>query len=168
MKKLYFVRHGLTESNASGVFAGRTETPLTEEGRKQAKSAGKIVKDLQIDLVVCSPLSRALETAKIICEEIEYPVNKIHTSSLLVERSYGKLEGQPWSPDINLDGMSDVESNDELHERSKLALEWIESLGGSHILVVGHGSSGRSLRRHLKPEIPYMKRLQNAELHQWL
>ncbi len=64
MKHLYFCRHGLSVLNKEGKWAGSTETPLTVEGRTQAKLAGKAAQNLKIDYIICSPLSRAHDTAK--------------------------------------------------------------------------------------------------------
>ena len=68
MKKLYFIRHGLSEGNVQEIWSGSTDTPLHTEGRAQAKAAGQKAKKLKIDLVVSSPMSRAKETAEIICD----------------------------------------------------------------------------------------------------
>jgi uncharacterized phosphatase len=155
MKTLFFMRHGLTDMNAAGVFSGRSNASLTEEGRAQAKRAGKVAKDLNIDAIVCSTMSRAIETAEIVAKGIGYPIDKIHKSSLLIERHFGELEGQPYKPDLNLDGFADVESTDTLKNRTLLALEWIETIPGDNILVVSHGSSGRMLRHVTNPEIPF-------------
>lgn len=170
MKRLYFIRHGLTEMNVQGVYSGSTETPLTEVGRAQAKAAGQAAKDLGIDLIVSSPLSRAHETAKIIAKEIGYPVANIHLNEYLKERHFGELEGQKWSPDLDLDGITDIETVDNLLERAKLALEWLETLPADTILVVAHGAIGRALRHHLLKEFPFSHptRFNNAELVQWL
>lgn len=170
MQKLYYIRHGLSELNVQGRFAGRTETPLTKEGRAQAKKAGQLAKDYKIDLIVCSPMSRTLETAQIIAGEINYPSSKIIESDLLIERNFGSMEGQPWSPDLDLDGIVDLETDDVLIERARLALKWLESLEADNILVVSHGGFGRALRSVIRSEFPldYSLRLQNAELHQWI
>jgi broad specificity phosphatase PhoE len=155
MKTLYFMRHGLTEMNAAGKWSGSTETILTKEGREQAIHAGKAAKGLGIDTIVCSTMVRAVETAEIVAKEIGYPLDKIHKSSLLIERHFGELEGQPYQPDLNLDGFSDVESLDTLKNRALLALEWIETIPGNTILVVSHGSTGRMLRHIVNPTVPF-------------
>lgn len=155
MKILYFMRHGLTEMNAAGKWSGSTETVLTKEGRAQAKRAGIAAKDLGIDAVVCSTMIRAVETAEIVAKEIGYPLDKIHKSSLLIERHFGELEGQPYKPDLDMDGIADVESLDTLKNRARLALEWIETIPGKVILVVSHGSTGRMLRHVANPQIPF-------------
>jgi uncharacterized phosphatase len=177
MRKLYFVRHGQSEMNVSGHFAGITETPLTAEGREQAKRAGQIAKDFHIDAIVSSPLSRALETAQIIAKELGYSLDKIHINKLFIERDYGELEGKPWAPDLNLDGMSDIETVDTVLERAKLALDFLHTLDAGNILVVSHGTFGRALRSHILPDYPFHNtttkdssqfRIPNAEIVSWL
>lgn len=156
--------------NVAGKWSGTTETPLTNEGRAQAKAAGQAAKDLNIDYIACSPLSRAKETAKIIAKEIGYPINKIHINPMLIERHFGELEGQSWNPDINLDGISDIETSETIIYRANLVLEWLHSVEAEHILVVSHGSFGRALRSLILTEFPFEgpDRLANAELHKWL
>lgn len=170
MKKLYFIRHGQSEMNTRNLWAGVTNTPLTDEGRRQAKAAGYAAKDLGIDLIVSSPLVRAHETAKIVAKEIGYPGEKILINSLLIERNFGELEGKPYDPDLNLDGFSDLEVDDALVARAHLALKWINSHQADHILVVSHGSFGRALRSMLKAEYPmsHPEKLKNAEIVCWV
>lgn len=170
MRKLYFVRHGQSETNASGHIAGSTDTPLTKLGRKQAKKAGKAAKKLNIDLIVSSPLSRALETAQIIAKQIGYPLDQIHTNKLLMEQDYGSLEGQLWKPDFDLDGFSDIETEDSLVERAHLALKWIKSFQAEHVLVVSHGAIGRALRSVVNTDYTLHDHggLANAEIVNWV
>jgi broad specificity phosphatase PhoE len=170
MKRLYFIRHGQSEMNVSGYYAGSSDTTLTQEGRIQAKHAGKAAKSIHIDYIVCSPLSRAHETAKIIAKEIGYPEDNIHINSLFVERDFGSLEGKPWSPDLNIDGFADVETLDDMFHRAKLALEFLETIMADNVLVVSHGMFGRALRHHVMEDFPYTHphRMGNAELIQLL
>lgn len=170
MRKLYFVRHGLSKWNKAGLIAGSSDTPLTWTGKRQAKSAGKKAKDYNIDYIVSSPSKRALKTAKIIARQIGYPLNKIHVNGLLMERDFGPMEGKPWSPDLDLDGMSDVETEDSVLKRAELALEWIKTLGAHNILVVSHGTLGRALRSLVNPNYTMNDhgKLDNAELYEWL
>ena len=163
--------------NLSGHFAGSTDTPLTDEGRQQAKKAGQLAKDLNIDYIICSPLSRAQETAQIIARSIGYPKKEIHINNLFTERHFGELEGTVWAPDMNLDGISDIETVDDLLERANLALQFIENLDKHHILIVSHGSFGRAIRSLIIPQHPYTNKtsnpddkdkLSNAEIHNWI
>lgn len=173
MKKFYFVRHGLTEMNEAGIWSGHIETDLTDEGRIQAKVAGKELKarDVRIDLVIASPLSRTQETAKIIARQIGYPIKDIEINPLFIERHFGDLEGKPYAPDLDLDGIANIETTDTILHRAERALMYLESLPQEHILVVAHGSIGRAIRHHVtKGEISYHNRehyIKNAEIYEW-
>jgi broad specificity phosphatase PhoE len=172
VKKLYFIRHGQSEFNVRGLFAGRTETPLTEDGRAQAKRTGKVAKTkgLQVDLIISSPLSRALETAQIVAREINYPLNKIVISEQMIERDFGEGEGTPWIADPRKRNFKGMETDDELVVRARKALDWIEELPADSIVVVSHGSIGRALRSLVKEDFPmsHPHKLSNAELYEWL
>jgi broad specificity phosphatase PhoE len=168
MKRLYFMRHGLSVLNMRGIRAGHIETPLTDEGREQARQAGIAAKHYGIDTIVSSPLSRAHDTAKIVAHEIGIPPADIHVNGLLIERDFGALDGKPYDPDVDLDGIADVESFDEARTRAALALEWIESLGGTNVLVVSHGGLGRAMRDLLLPQTDRSIKLENARIEQWL
>lgn len=158
MKRLFFVRHGLTEMNVNGIFSGQTETLLTEEGRQQAKQSGEHVKTQlpKIDLIICSPYKRTWETAKIIAKEVGYPAEKIQKNPLFIERSFGSLEGTLGKEFFktkeyrDIDDIEDAETVEQLQERAQRALEYLETRKEDTILVVGHGAFGRALRRATK------------------
>ena len=57
--------------NKQGVWSGTTDTPLTDEGRDQAKAAGRELQGKAIDCIVASPITRAHDTATIIAAEID-------------------------------------------------------------------------------------------------
>lgn len=165
MKKIYFVRHGLSEMNVQGLRAGSIETPLTDEGRAVAKQAGMAAHLLNIDTIVSSSMGRALETAEIIAREINYPIEQIRKSDLLVERHFGILEGKPYKPGEDIDVVEGIEQAEQLFERVKQALDWIETLPGDTILIVSHGATGRAVRHILNPEIAFIGRgFKNAEI----
>jgi probable phosphoglycerate mutase len=166
MKHLYFCRHGLSQLNVEGKWAGTTETPLTDEGRAQAKLAGKHAKNLGIEYILCSPLSRAHDTATIIAKEIGYPEKDIDVNSLVVERHFGELEGQIWRADFNLDDIIDIETVDSVLERARLTLKHVQTVKAGTILVVSHGAFGRALRHIINPDIPFhgSDRFENAKI----
>lgn len=87
--KLYVARHGQTVWNAKNKVCGVTDVDLTEKGREQAKKLAHIVPDT-IDVIISSPLKRAVETSKIVAEKKNIP---IHIEELLTEQNYGIYEG---------------------------------------------------------------------------
>ena len=91
MTAICMVRHGETDWNAAGRIQGSTDIPLNDKGRRQAKEAGHFLKKEKWDLVIASPLSRAMETAKIICSEMHE--EKILTMDCFAERGFGEAEG---------------------------------------------------------------------------
>ncbi len=66
--KLYVARHGETDWNAQGRYACSTDVALNERGIAQAKELAQTLSCLSFDVVVSSPLMRALHTAAIVCE----------------------------------------------------------------------------------------------------
>ncbi len=178
MKRLYYVRHGQTVMNTQGIYSGHTDTPLTEEGRRQAKLAGQAAKNMGIDLIICSPLSRAVETARIIASEIGYPIDKIEVNPDLIERNFGAMEATPWSPEasksisqlgitVDVDG---IEQIDNMITRAKKVVDYAHKhpSRSEHILLVGHGGIGRAIRHHVKPDHDFHDHIPNAELVRWM
>ncbi len=170
MTYLFFVRHGLSQLNIEGRVAGVTDTPLTEEGQKQATQTGVRAKHLDIEHIISSPLSRAYHTAKLIAQEINYPVNKIEVNPLFIERNFGIMEGQPYQSDIDYDGVIDAEATKDFLSRAEQSIQYLKMLPYSKILVVSHGAVGRAIRHHLTPDEPYdyPRRIKNAEIVKWI
>lgn len=166
MKHLYFMRHGLSVMNMQGVFSGSIDTPLAELGIKQCHLAAHHLNGVLIDAIVCSPMKRTVESAKIICQEISFPEEKIIVSELFVERSFGPLEGTDYSTDLNLDQTGGVEHSSSLINRAQLGLDLLNSLEADTILVVSHGAIGRALRHVINPSLDYyhMAGFNNAEV----
>ena len=86
---LYVVRHGQTIWNLENRVQGITDIPLTEQGIKDAEELKELVKSLNIDVVISSPLKRARETAKILVD-FKLPIN---TDDRIKERDWGMNEG---------------------------------------------------------------------------
>lgn len=165
MNHLYFCRHGQSVLNVERKFAGHIDTPLTDHGYEQARLAGAHADTLQLDLIVSSPLSRALETARIIAVEANYPLDRIVTNDLFIERSWGPLEGKPFDDYDDPAAESGIESAAELEVRAKAALAYLEKLDAHNILVVSHGSFSGALRSVLSPSDNHAE-LPNAEIVQ--
>ena len=72
--KIFFMRHGETDYNKKMIMQGALDTDLNDIGKSQAKIASEEVSKLNVDIIICSPQKRALETAKIIAKKINKEV----------------------------------------------------------------------------------------------
>lgn len=77
-KEFYFIRHGQTDFNVSGLHADHIDIPLNDTGRQQANNIEKIITTLPIKSICYSPLSRAKETKNILCAKIMADEYEIH------------------------------------------------------------------------------------------
>ncbi|MDP1706272.1 MAG: histidine phosphatase family protein [bacterium] len=151
MDHLYFVRHGQSVANANKIIAD-ADSLLTQLGLSQAKEAAGLLKSLDIDLIISSPMTRAKETAEVIAESIGYDKSKILTIDDLKERGLGDLENEPknqesrWYFDT-ANGLG-METHQELCFRMKRVLTYVLETyrDYSNILISGHSISGDMLR----------------------
>jgi broad specificity phosphatase PhoE len=146
MKHLYVCRHGESQANRDGRYAGHIDTPLTDRGRSQARQAGDQAIKLHLELIVSSPLVRALETAQIIAHETSYPPERIIQNELFMERYLGALQGQTFDTPIDSTRFPDMESPAALHARGMRALDYLRTLDAERILLVSHGTFLNTLR----------------------
>lgn len=86
--KIHLIRHGLSEGSAQGQYIGHTDVSLTEEGRYQLKTMKRDYEYPEVNAVLCSPLNRCLETAKIL-----YPEQQPLIFENLIEYDFGEFEG---------------------------------------------------------------------------
>jgi broad specificity phosphatase PhoE len=97
-KEIYILRHGESEANEANIAQGSEyDTGLTALGREQGEKTGEYlkkyrIKDKNFDAIYSSPLMRALETAEIISDIIEFDGDIIQEKRL-VERDKGRLSG---------------------------------------------------------------------------
>ena len=94
MGHFYFIRHGQTVWNVENKICGATDSPLTEYGREQAKKTGQkiLTEGVKADEILCSPLSRAADTARLISEMTGIPYR---VEPRLIEQNFGKWESTP-------------------------------------------------------------------------
>jgi probable phosphoglycerate mutase len=159
---MFVALHGQTEWNRDGRVQGRLDSPLTEHGRRQAVTAARILGHQNLVPgtfeMVCSPLGRTLETARIIASELGFDISAIRTEERLKEVSLGQWEGHTHAevqarwPD-RIAGSNrynwyfrspDGETHDEVARRLK---EWLEAHAHrDKLVVVTHGIASRVLR----------------------
>ena len=89
--KLYISRHGQTPMNVEDLICGRTDVPLTEVGQQQAKLLAESALDKNIDVILCSPMLRARQTAQAVSDAIGVP---IWIDERLIEMDFGTFEGR--------------------------------------------------------------------------
>ncbi|HEY3368489.1 MAG TPA: histidine phosphatase family protein [Symbiobacteriaceae bacterium] len=66
MTLFYIIRHGETDYNRNGRYQGQSDIPLNAEGRRQTQLLATRMKEVPLDVIYTSPLSRAQETARTI------------------------------------------------------------------------------------------------------
>ena len=137
---IYIVRHGQTDWNLEGRYAGRIDVPLNDKGIEQANIIKEELSNIEFDKVFSSPLIRAYETAQIICN------NKIIKDDRIIERCNGDLEGKLKTQITDIVDFNDpnekkynIESIIEFRDRIKSFFdEIITFYKKENILVVTH------------------------------
>ena len=146
---IWLVRHGPTEWSESGRHTGRTDLPLTDAGRAAAAALAPVLAGHEFDLVLTSPKSRALETARLagFDECVVVPD--------LSEWDYGDFEGLT-TAEIRVRGaewadwtvwrgpLPNGETVEEVGERAERVIARVEAAVGD-VLVFGHGHQLRIL-----------------------
>lgn len=157
MAAFYFIRHGETKSNESGILQGYLDIPLGDTGKKQAEALGGSLKDTAFDAIYASDLSRAYDTATAIAKHRGLPVIK---DPRLREINCGLMQGRslPENAAAFPEAMADLqrdplnakrpggESYKDLYERVKESFFEIEKkhLCGN-VAIVAHGGTIRCL-----------------------
>ena len=112
--KLYVIRHGQTNENITKMLQGDMETYLNETGKKQALSLQNKVKESNINLIICSPKKRALETAHLAAPHI-----KIIEDERLLSRHHGEFQGKS-RDEIDLKGYWNIKENNQYEKAESI------------------------------------------------
>lgn len=91
--RFFLFRHGETDWNAEGRFQGHLDIPLNVTGREQARELGLKLRGMNLEVIVSSDLSRALETARIVAEVLRLDPAKIHQDPGIREAHLGDAQG---------------------------------------------------------------------------
>ena len=167
MTTLILVRHGESEWNRAGRIQGQINSPLTDLGINQAKAIREYLSGILLNQqleIYTSPLDRALQTAEIIAQGIEYPSRKIIIEERLNDFNVGEISGTfgwdkvaeifPEQAQLRLqDPMrfhpSGGESGAEFEARLRSLLEDMMD-EGTLKLMVSHGIVNKFIRGILK------------------
>src|SRR5688572_32103183 len=155
--RLYLVRHGATQLTAEDRFSGSAGVDLSEEGRSQAEKLAARLADDEIAAAFCSPLSRTIETARIIARPhglIPLPYDGLR------EISHGHWEGltrkeveekfaeeyAAWDADPFTFAPQDGESGISVLARALPVIrEIVVKHEGENVLIVSHKATLRLL-----------------------
>jgi len=147
----YCVRHGESTYNLEGRLQGQSDEPhLSPLGRKHAQALVAALRQLEIDAIYSSPLTRAMETARPLAEALQLPIK---SDDRLKEIHIGVFQGtlaaeladrfpqdaarwRSQDPDFRIPG---GESRRDLMLRAQAAFDEILASGHRQVVVVAHG-----------------------------
>ncbi len=154
--KIYYVRHGQTDWNlARKMQGGGTEKELNETGINQAEETRKELENIKYDIIICSPMYRAKQTAEIINKgkDVQTIIDE-----RIKERNLGDLEGhnitqeienQIWDYDLNYQ----IPNGENLHDFEKRILDFLDDIKRKYsdktVLIVAHGGIAKIIKSHL-------------------
>lgn len=173
---LVLVRHGQSEWNSAGRFAGRADIDLTATGADQARDAGRRLKALgmRFDVGFTTTLKRAQRTLHLIFDELGQTGIPVIRDAHLDERDYGDLTGMTRAAAIKKWGEEQVHlwrrsydvrppGGESLKDTAARVLPYYiqhilpRVMRGESVLVAAHGNSLRAL-------VMVLERLSNEQI----
>lgn len=149
---IYVIRHGQTDWNLEKRLLSITDVPLNATGIEQCKEAEKLVRNLNYDIVICSPKLRTKQTLEIVNSNNA----RVIYDDRLIERNAGSLEGI----DVNsfdyrkywTVGKDDIEDSETIKECKIRVYEFLDELKekykGKNILLVTHNGICRIINTY--------------------
>lgn len=142
---ILFVRHGQTDWNVQKKVQGLANIELNETGINQAENARELLEKENIDLIICSPLKRTIQTANIINKNKKI---ELIIDDRIIERDFGEFEGVNkeefnfgdfWSYDKNIK-YKNAENIQKFFKRVYAFLDDLnQKYSDKKILLVSHG-----------------------------
>ncbi len=151
VKITYFV-HGTTTDNEKDLATGHSPGELSKLGKQQAKDLGKKVKDKKFDVVFCSDLKRAVDSAK-----LGFSNYKIIQDKRLREADYGDFTQKPakkFKSDMKKYVKTPFPNGESYNDVNIRIAEFVNELFnkyyGKHIAIVAHQAPQLALNVLLK------------------
>lgn len=150
-KTIYFVRHGITSLNETRTYQF-SDTPLSDKGVAQAALVAKRFKDIPVEVIISSQMTRALQTAEMIAKVTSKPLVE---SPLLYEMLRpsvirGRLHSDPEAIKIIAQTTTDFENSERRHsdeenffdikKRALALLTFLKEREEKNIAMVTHGT----------------------------
>ena len=141
IKIIYFV-HGTTVDNESDISSGWSDANLSQLGIEQSIKLKDLTKDLNLDVVFCSDLKRAIDSANLVFANRRI---SIIPDARLRECNYGKFNGksseivEPMQEKSVFDKFPSGESCEDVKNRVNNFLEYLkQNYEGKTIAIVAH------------------------------
>ena len=158
---VYFLRHGFALHNQEYIKRGESaffdittiDSELVDLGKEQAKKAGVILKDINFDFILCSPLIRCIQTAnltvpnkKVILDDLLLEPQGLHICNKRKDKDILENILKNFNNDFDLTNVKNnyefnKENESEIKNRTNLLLNKINDLkknGALNILIVSH------------------------------
>jgi broad specificity phosphatase PhoE len=147
VSSFFIVRHGETEGNVKGINAGPLDYPLTKKGKKEIEYLAKTLSETKISAIYCSPVFRAVETARILGRPHKLGAQTVEdlTEAKLKREFVGK-KGRKRI--LTTPGAFD-ETYQELQERMVRSIDEIEKKASGNVMVVSHGDPITALLQYV-------------------
>lgn len=171
--EIYVVRHGQTDYNVKKVFQGHIDIPLNETGEKQALETASKFRNIDVDMILVSPLQRTLQTAQPISQITGVPIT---IEERLIERSFGDMEGHQNREDWNIKMMLDYEKNYDIENIEPIQSlfkriydfldEITEKYKDKRLVLVTHGAVSQPIECYFNgmPEVVDFEHLEKLTL----
>ncbi|MER2033738.1 MULTISPECIES: histidine phosphatase family protein [Exiguobacterium] len=167
MTEICLVRHGQTDWNLNERIQGREDIPLNATGRRQAELSAAYLSNEEWDVLLASPLSRAVETAEIIGRAVGLTITA--TDERLVEREFGAASGEPVAAIYEAVQANDttlvpgLETEQAIQDRVFEALQEVTRMyEGKRILIVCHSHTIKAALSSIDETFSYRTPLKNA------
>ena len=160
-QRIGLLRHGTTAWNSQARIQGQTETDLSPEGRREVRSWIPVLEAMNWQLILCSTLVRAVQTAEIINEALHLP---LHKDARLQEQDWGDWTGKSLKNLYTTQATTlrfqenqgwnfrppQGENRQEVRARAHAALQaFLQHRPGENILVITHQGVIKALVYHL-------------------
>jgi len=147
MNNLFVVRHGETKANENDLDAGSLDFPLTKKGKKDVAFIAKSLSPVDVAGVYCSPVRRAVQTAKILARP--HRLRPILLTDLIEAKLKPNFVGKPGRHHILQSPEAFQETYEELQERVLRAVSKIQAEVKTNAIMVTHGDVIVALLQHV-------------------
>lgn len=161
--EISFLRHGNTIANTIGIYQGQLDFELSPQGISETREKARGFDASEYDIVFCSPLKRARQTAEILMPERK----DIIFDPRLMERNLGILENTKIDEETKSKLFNTqftpqgAESLEEMDKRVRGFVDYLsERYEGKKILVITHAGLMNSVQRVFGLEKRFMKNLE--------